>query len=72
MDAATPSMAPEPPVVGTIVHTIYGPQQVMDVSDVGQAEMTLWLRPERGGLEWTVSLAGYPSVLATRRRESTS
>lgn len=56
----TRAQAPE---VGTVLDTIYGRARVMDVLRLGDAPETVYLRPERGGLEWTVTTTQLPSVL---------
>ncbi|MCF2532503.1 hypothetical protein [Yinghuangia soli] len=42
------------PPIGCILNTIYGRQRVMDLLDPPHGRPTLYLRPERGGTEWTV------------------
>ncbi|NUU24052.1 MAG: hypothetical protein HOV68_21505 [Streptomycetaceae bacterium] len=50
-----PSEAPE---IGIVLDTIqHGRQQVMDILGAPD-EPTVYLRPEHGGLEWTVPLSG--------------
>ncbi|WP_436770600.1 hypothetical protein [Yinghuangia sp. YIM S09857] len=51
------------PEVGTVLDTIYGRARVMDVLRLGDEPETVCLRPERGGLEWTVTTTQLPSVL---------
>lgn len=54
--------------MGAIVDTGYGREQVMDVLgpvDGTQGAATVYLRPAGGGIEWTVRLASYESILAT-------
>ncbi|MEU8139385.1 hypothetical protein [Streptodolium elevatio] len=53
----------EAPEVGAVLDTIYGRARVMDVLRLGDEPETVYLRPERGGREWTVSTAQLPSVL---------
>ncbi|MGW0660523.1 hypothetical protein [Streptodolium elevatio] len=45
------------PGIGAILDTVYGPQRVMDVLDAAQDRRTVYLRPERGGLAWTIAAA---------------
>lgn len=58
---ATPTAA-EPPEVGAVLATIYGPQRVTDILDMPFDKPTVFLRPERGGAEWTVTVAELPTV----------
>lgn len=53
----------EAPAVGAVLDTIYGRARVMDVLRLGDEPETVYLRPERGGLEWTVTTVQLPEVL---------
>ncbi|MGW0663845.1 hypothetical protein [Streptodolium elevatio] len=66
MSEATPgrqAAAHAAPDVGAVLDTVYGRQRVMDVLNVPYDRPTVYLRPERGGLEWTVAVAELPNVL---------
>lgn len=52
------------PAIGTVVETFHhGRQQVMDVMGPPFPEQTVYLRPERGGREWTVPVSGLARVV---------
>ncbi|WP_436776768.1 hypothetical protein [Yinghuangia sp. YIM S09857] len=54
------------PVIGQVVDTIHGRQQVMDVLDGFPHEApTMYFRPEHGGREWCVTIARLDTVLRT-------
>jgi hypothetical protein len=40
-----------------ILDAVNGRQQVMDIVDFPHDRPTVYLRPEHGGLEWTVAVA---------------
>jgi hypothetical protein len=61
----TRPVVPASPRIGVIVDTVeHGRQQVMDVLSLPFEEPMVFLRPERGGREWTVPLARFGAVLA--------
>ncbi|MCF2531960.1 hypothetical protein [Yinghuangia soli] len=66
MQDELPPQTMEVPNVGSMVDTIYGRQQIMDVTGAADGETTVWLRPERGGIEWTVRASGFAAVVAAR------
>lgn len=54
------------PAIGAVLDTIYGRQTVMDIIGTAPAEAdraTVYLRPEGGGLEWSVPLSSYAAIL---------
>lgn len=56
------------PAIGAVLDTIHGRQMVMDVVgtvDDGGDRATVYLRPEGGGLEWSVSLSSFSCLFAT-------
>lgn len=59
--AAAGSATPE---IGAVVDTFgHGRQQVMDVVGLPYDEPTVFLRPERGGCEWTVPVSALGRVV---------
>ncbi|MEU8133202.1 hypothetical protein [Streptodolium elevatio] len=64
--AESPTSTSQPlglPELGAIVETFeHGRQRVMDVTGRG-GERTVYLRPECGGLEWTVRAANWRQVV---------
>ncbi|WTW98239.1 hypothetical protein OG216_35050 [Streptomycetaceae bacterium NBC_01309] len=56
------------PVIGEIVETIHGRQQVMDVLGHPHDAPTMYFRPERGGREWCVPVASLGTVLRSTRQ----
>lgn len=55
---------PHVPEIGTVFDTIeHGRQQVMDVMWLGDVGATVYLRPEGGGIEWTVPLSGLARLI---------
>ena len=51
------------PQIGTLLDTIYGRARVMDVLRLPDEPPTVYLRPERGGCEWTVTVDQLSKVL---------
>lgn len=52
------------PEIGAVVDTFHhGRQQVMDVIGLPYDEPTVFLRPERGGCEWTVPVSALGRVV---------
>lgn len=68
---STEPSAPRPvPEIGAIVETVdRGRQQVMDVLPRRDHGATMYLRPEGGGLEWTVPVSALPRFLAPSATE---
>lgn len=68
-EATSATQAPhDTPAVGAVLDTVYGRQQVMDVLGHPHDRPTVYLRPERGGTEWTVAVAELPGVLRKEAR----
>ncbi|WP_436787926.1 hypothetical protein [Yinghuangia sp. YIM S10712] len=60
-ELSVPGSVPE---IGAIVETVdWGRQQVMDVLPQRDHGATVYLRPEGGGLEWTVPVSALPRFL---------
>ncbi|MCF2533992.1 hypothetical protein [Yinghuangia soli] len=58
--------ASEVPVVGSVVRTIYGDRQVMDVLTPPDREHAMvYIRPVGGGREATVRLSEWPRVVSS-------
>lgn len=56
--------AARPPEIGAVLGTIHGRQQVMAVMQLASDEPNLvYLRPEHGGIEWTVPVDDLARVL---------
>ncbi|WP_436772890.1 hypothetical protein [Yinghuangia sp. YIM S09857] len=51
------------PEIGAVLDTVYGRQRVMDVLDAGHDRRTVYLRPERGGMEWTIAATDLGRVM---------
>ncbi|UGQ13574.1 hypothetical protein LO772_08200 [Yinghuangia sp. ASG 101] len=59
-----PATRGAPPPVGTVLHTVYGLQQVTAVDEDHDTGPTVHLRPiHRHGIEWALSVAQFPAVV---------
>lgn len=63
MHAESHTASPGLPPIGSLVETVRGRQQVMDVLDLPDEGTTVFFRPEHGGLEWTVPASGLARVV---------